>query len=79
MCTWEVCFPGDTGGHAVAQIPLGSAAVCGRHVPGSPHSELGLLNVPLFFQLFAIETTWLIVSSSCFLSQVSAKVLALTC
>lgn len=61
------------------QIPLGNAAVCGRHGPGSSHSELALLNVPLFFQLFAIETTWLIVSSSCFLSQMSAKVLAITC
>lgn len=38
------------------QIPLGSAAVCGRHVPGSPHSVLALLKVPLLFQLFAIET-----------------------
>lgn len=39
------------------QIPLGSAALCSRHVPGSPCSILALLKVSLLFQLFAIETT----------------------
>lgn len=63
----------------LGRIPAGSAALCGRHVPGSPRSVPPLLKVPLVSSPQLLQRHGRALGSFCFLVQVGARGLTLTC